>query len=322
MSLAESALKVLVTGGAGFIGSHLVDRLVNCGYSVKVLDNLSTGRLDNIRGHLLNGRVEFVEGDVRDASIVEDCVKDVDMAFHLAAITSVPFSVENPGITFDVNVRGTMNLLRFCSKVGVSKFVFVSSCAVYGEPIFLPVTEEHPTNPISPYAESKLAAEKFCLGFHERRLLPAVVLRLFNVYGLRQGASEYCGVITRFIDRSNRKLPLVVYGDGGQSRDFVNVHDVVEAIVRSIISRNAEGEVFNVGYGEPTSINELANVVLEATKSGLEVTYESAREGDIKNSYANISKASRLLGYKPEVDLGHGLRKLLVGEALYPSENL
>ena len=129
-------------------------------------------------------------------------------------------------------------------------------------------------------------------------------------------------MITRFIDRSNRKLPLVVYGDGGQSRDFVNVHDVVEAIVRSIISRNAEGEVFNVGYGEPTSINELANVVLEATKSGLEVTYESAREGDIKNSYANISKASRLLGYKPEVDLGDGLRKLLVGEALYSNETL
>jgi UDP-glucose 4-epimerase len=320
--LTESALKVLVTGGAGFIGSHLVDRLVNCGYLVRVLDNLSTGRLDNIRGHLSSGRVEFVEGDVRDASIVEPCVEDIGLVFHLAAITSVPFSVENPGITFDVNVRGTMNLLRFCSKVGVSKFVFVSSCAVYGEPRFLPVTEEHPTNPISPYAESKLAAEKFCLGFHERRLLPAVILRLFNVYGLRQGASEYGGVITRFIDRSNRKLPLVVYGDGGQSRDFVNVHDVVEAIVRSIISRNAEGEVFNVGYGEPTSINELANVVLEATKSGLEVAYESARKGDIKHSYANISKASRLLGYKPEVDLGHGLRKLLVGEALYPSETL
>jgi UDP-glucose 4-epimerase len=320
--LAESALKVLVTGGAGFIGSHLVDRLVNCGYLVRVLDNLSTGRLDNIRGHLSSGRVEFVEGDVRDASIVEHCVEDIGLVFHLAAITSVPFSVENPGITFDVNVRGTMNLLRFCSKVGVRKFVFVSSCAVYGEPIFLPVTEEHPTDPISPYAESKLAAEKFCLGFHERRLLPAVILRLFNVYGLRQGASEYCGVITRFIDRSNRKLPLVVYGDGGQSRDFVNVHDVVEAIVRSIISRNAEGEVFNVGYGEPTSINELANVVLEATKSGLEVAYESARGGDIKHSYANISKASRLLGYKPEVDLGDGLRKLLVGEALYQSETL
>jgi UDP-glucose 4-epimerase len=320
--LAESVVKVLVTGGAGFIGSHLVDRLVDCGYLVRVLDNLSTGRLDNIRGHLSSGRVEFIEGDVRDASIVEQCVKDVDMAFHLAAITSVPYSVENPGITFDVNVRGTMNLLRFCSKVGVSKFVFVSSCAVYGEPIFLPVTEEHPTNPISPYAESELAAEKFCLGFHARRLLPAVILRLFNVYGLRQGANEYCGVITRFIDRSNRKLPLVVYGDGGKSRDFVNVQDVVEAIVRSIISRNAEGEVFNIGYGEPTSINELANVVLEATKAGFEVAYESAREGDIKHSYASISKASRLLGYKPEVDLGHGLRKLLVGEALYPSETL
>jgi UDP-glucose 4-epimerase len=315
--LTESALKVLVTGGAGFIGSHLVDRLVNCGYLVRVLDNLSTGRLDNIRGHLSSGRVEFVEGDVRDASIVEPCVEDIGLVFHLAAITSVPFSVENPGITFDVNVRGTMNLLRFCSKVGVSKFVFVSSCAVYGEPRFLPVTEEHPTNPISPYAESKLAAEKFCLGFHERRLLPAVILRLFNVYGLRQGASEYGGVITRFIDRSNRKLPLVVYGDGGQSRDFVCVCDVVEAIVRSVGRKKAEGEIFNVGFGKPVSINELAKTFLEVAELDLGISNEAARAGDIKRSCADISKAEAVLGYNPKVSLKEGLRDLLFKKPLF-----
>jgi UDP-glucose 4-epimerase len=317
MSSAESALQVLVTGGAGFIGSHLVDRLVNCGYRVKVLDNLSTGRLDNIRDHLVTGRVEFVEGDVRDTSIVEHCVKDIDMAFHLAAITSVPFSMKNPDVTFDVNVRGTMNLLRFCSKVGVRKFVFVSSCAVYGEPKFLPVTEKHPTNPISPYAESKLAAEKFCLGFHERQLLPAVILRLFNVYGLRQGTSEYCGVITRFIDRSKHKLPLVVYGDGGQSRDFVCVCDVVEAIVRSVERKKAEGEIFNVGFGKPVSINELAKTFLEVAELDLGISNEAARAGDVNRSFADISKAEAFLGYNPKVGLREGLRDLLFKKPLF-----
>jgi UDP-glucose 4-epimerase len=220
-------LKALVTGGAGFIGSHLVDRLVGTGYGVRVVDDLSTGSLENIRGHLSSGLVEFVEGDVRDVSVVEKCMKGVGVVFHLAAVTSVPFSVEHPKVTFDVNVEGTVNLLRSCSNGKSCRFVFASSCAVYGEPVFLPVTEEHPTDPISPYAESKLEAEKFCLGFCEKRFCDAAVLRFFNVYGPRQGFSEYSGVIRIFMDLCRQRLPLVVYGDGEQSRDFVHLSDVV-----------------------------------------------------------------------------------------------
>jgi UDP-glucose 4-epimerase len=305
------SLKALVTGGAGFIGSHLVDRLVDGGYCVRVVDDLSTGSLENIRGHLSGGMVEFVEGDVRDASVVEGCMEGVGVVFHLAAVTSVPFSVGHPKVTFDVNVKGTVNLLRSCSEGRSCKFVFASSCAVYGESVFLPVTEVHPAGPISPYAESKLAGEKSCLGFCEKRLCDAVVLRFFNVYGPRQGFSEYSGVIRIFMERCRQRLPLVVYGDGEQSRDFVHVSDVVEALVRSAECEAAVGEVFNVGTGEATTVNELAEAFLELSGSDLGVFHEAERAGDLKQSYADISKAERLLGYHPKVCLKDGLRDLL-----------
>jgi UDP-glucose 4-epimerase len=306
----------LVTGGAGFIGSHVVDRLVAEGCWVRVVDNLSTGKLENISGHVERGKVDFVEGDIRDASVAEKSVEDVDVVVHLAAQISVPFSVENPSFTFDVNVKGTMNLLRSCAEKKVGRLVFVSSCAVYGEPTFLPVTEEHPTNPISPYAESKLAAEKFCLGFHEKKLLQSVVLRLFNVYGPRQGLNDYSGVITRFIDRGRRGLPLVVYGDGWQTRDFVNIRDVVEAVSGAIESDYAEGKVFNIGFGVPTSVNELAEIILESAGLSLQVLHDEPRLGEIRHSYADISKAEKLLRYRPKVSLKDGLRALLEEKAV------
>ena len=257
--------KVLVTGGAGFIGSHVVDRLVNEGYEVRVLDNLSTGKLDNIQGHLSSGKVEFVKGDIRDASLVKKSLEDVNVVIHLAALVSVPLSIENPNLTFDINLLGTLNLLRSSIEKHIDKFVFISSCAVCGDPESLPVTEQTRTNPISPYAESKLIGERYCLGFSERQLLHSVVLRFFNVYGPRQGMNDYSGVITRFIDRCKQKLPLTIYGDGSQTRDFVNVKDVAEAVLASTKSSKAEGEVFNIGSGKPTSINELAKTIIELT---------------------------------------------------------
>ena len=305
------SMKVLVTGGAGFIGSHVVDRLVKDGYAVRVIDDLSTGRLDNIKGHLSSGRVDFVKGDIRDASLVRKRLDGVSMVVHLAALTSVPFSVENPDLTFDVNLLGTLNLLRSSIEARVDRFVFVSSCAVCGDPEFLPVNEEAPTNPISPYAESKLVAERYCLGFNERQLLRSVVLRFFNVYGPRQGMNDYSGVITRFIDRTRHKLPLVIYGDGSQTRDFVNVHDVAEAVLASMKSSKVEGEVFNIGSGKPTTINELAKTVLELAGVDLKICYENSRAGDIKDSYADISKAKKFLGYEPKVSLKAGLQALL-----------
>lgn len=307
------ARKVLVTGGAGFIGSHLVDRLVSGDCKVRVIDNLSTGKLANISQHVGKGAVDFVKGDIRDFELAKKCVIDVDAVVHLAAIISVPFSVKHPEATYETNVAGTLNLLNACAEAKVSKFVFISSCAVYGEPEYLPVDELHPTNPISPYAESKLLGERHCLDFHKRRLLKSVVLRLFNVYGPRQGVNDYSGVITKFIDRSKRKMPLIIYGDGSQTRDFVNVHDVVEAVLKALETEKAAGEIFNIGFGVATSINELAQHILDLAGLDLEISYEQPRAGDIKDTYADISKAEKLLGYAPVVSLHDGLRALFFG---------
>jgi len=311
---------VLVTGGAGFIGSHLVDRLVKSDYHVRVLDNLSTGNLSNIENHIDSGKIDFIEGDIEDAELVKKCTRDISAVVHLAARTSVPFSVENPDATCATNIMGTLNLLVSSAERKVGKFVFISSCAVYGEPKYLPLDEKHLTEPISPYAESKLIAEQFCLGFHKRQLLTSVVLRLFNVYGPRQSINDYSGVITRFIDRGKQGLPLVIYGDGSQTRDFVNVHDVSEAILSSLETDNAEGEILHIGSGVPTSIRALAEAVLESAGLNVEIIHEKPRLGDIKHSYANVSKAKKLLGYEPKVSLRDGLQDLLAENVLSINE--
>ena len=308
--------KVVVTGGAGFIGSHLVNRLVDNGYAVTVVDNLSTGNLANIRNHVETGKIDFIKGDICDASLVKQTIEDVDTVFHLAAQTSVPFSMKNPQLTYETNVAGTLNLLAACARQKVHKFVLASSCAVYGEPRYLPVDEKHPNSPISPYAESKLAAERYCLGFHERQLCCSVVMRLFNVYGPRQSLNDYSGVITKFIERSKQKLPLVVYGNGSQTRDFVNVQDVVDVFLASMEKSEAEGEVFNVGSGKPTSINELAKTILELSGVNTTVSYHAPRLGDITNSYADISKAQKILGYQPKFSLTKGLEAMIAENAL------
>jgi UDP-glucose 4-epimerase len=307
---------VLVTGGAGFIGSHVVDRLVNEGYNVRVIDNLSTGKLENIQRHIDCGSVDFVNADIRDGKAVEKSVENVDIVVHLAALVSVPLSVENPDLTFDINLLGTLNLLRASANKNIDRFVFISSCAVCGNPQTLPVSEKTTTNPLSPYAESKLVGENYCLGFHARQLLPSVVLRFFNVYGSRQGMNDYSGVITRFIERIKNKEPLVIYGDGLQTRDFVNVKDVADAVFTSATGEGIEGEVFNVGTGNAVTINELATTLLELSGSNLEIKHENPRSGDIKDSYADISKAKRLLGFKPKVTLKRGLQALLEEELM------
>ncbi len=309
--------KVLVTGGAGFIGSHVVDRLVKDGYKVKVLDNLSSGKLDNIQGHLSSKRVDFVKGDIRDVSFVRKSFEGIDTIIHMAALVSVPLSIENPTLTFDINLLGTLNMLRTSIEKHVNRFVFISSCAVCGDPASLPVSEKTEAHPISPYAESKLIGERYCLGFSERQMLRSVVLRFFNVYGPRQGMNEYSGVITRFIERCKNKLPMTIYGDGFQTRDFVNVEDVARAVSISVKSK-VDGEVFNIGSGHATSINELAKTILELADIDLEICHEKPRSGDIRASYADISKARKLLGYKPQVSLREGLRCLVQEKIVAP----
>lgn len=201
------------------------------------------------------------------------------------------------------------------SKAKVDKFVFISSCAVCGDPKVLPVTEETPTNPISPYAESKLIGERYCQGFCERGLLHTVILRFFNVYGPRQGTNDYSGVITRFIDFTKNKSPLTIYGNGLQTRDFVNVADIARAVVAAIKSP-VENEIFNVGSGKATSINELAQTILSLVGADSKIQYLAARSGDILDSYADISKARKILGYEPKVSLKEGLKTLIDSESV------
>jgi UDP-glucose 4-epimerase len=303
---------VLVTGGAGFIGSHVVDTLVNHGFDIKVIDDLSTGKLSNIERHINSGKVSFIKGDIRDDSVIKQVIHGIDVVIHMAALISIPLSFKNPELTYDVNVRGTINLLRLSANIGIDRFVFISSCAVYGDPERLPVTEQTKTSPISPYAISKLLGERYCLGFSQRELLNTAVLRFFNVYGARQVIGDYSGVITKFVNCCKQNKPLTIYGDGSQTRDFVHVSDIANAVVACSEKSGISGETFNIGSGKVTSINELAKTVLSLTGSNLQINYKESRVGDIQSSYADISKATKLLNYKPTISIKEGIQTLLV----------
>lgn len=308
----EGHSKILVTGGAGFIGSHLVDRLIKEGYEVVVLDNLFTGDIENITHHLDNGMFCLVKGNVRSPANVKEAIRNVDAVFHLAAIVSVPLSIEKPLFVNDVNLRGTLNLLEASSKADVKRFIYTSSCAVYGEAGHFPIDEHCPTNPMSPYAVSKLAAEYYCKVFHKNYGLNTLSLRYFNVYGPRQAKTPYSGVITQFINRLKQGEPPIIYGDGQQTRDFVQVEDVVEANMLALNCQHSAGDVINVGTGKSTTINELANLSIEFFgQAHLKPVYRAPREGDIRNSYADIGKAEKMLGYKPKIALKKGIRMLL-----------
>lgn len=308
----EDYSRILVTGGAGFIGSHLVDRLTEEGYEVVVLDNFFSGNLENIKQHLKSGMVHLVKGDVIVSDNVKEAIRNVDAVFHLAAIVSVPLSLENPLLVNDVNVKGTLTLLEASLKADVKWFTYASSCAVYGEVDRLPIDERCPPSPISTYAVSKLAAECYCKVFCENYGLDTLGLRYFNVYGPRQAGDSYSGVIKQFIDRLKHRRPPIIYGDGQQTRDFVHVKDVVEANVLALKCQRGAGEVINVGTAKSTTINQLANLLIGFSgQARLEPVFREPREGDIRNSYADIEKAEKMLGYKPKITLKKGLEMLL-----------
>jgi len=301
--------KILVTGGAGFIGSHVVDKLVQRGFKVRVLDNLSTGSIENIKHHVEAGRVELIVGDVRNVNEVAKAVEGVDAVIHEAALTSVPRSIEDPAATHDVNVTGTLNLLRACLNAGVKRFIYASSSSIYGETETLPKKEDMPAKPISPYAASKLAAESYCLAFHKAYGLEAVALRYFNVYGPRQTYGPYSGVITIFINRLLAGEPPIIYGDGTQTRDFTYVDDAAEATVTALESSVAVGNAINIATGRQTSVNQLAKTLIGIVgRNTIKPVYAPPRKGDIKHSYADISKAVKLLNYKPKFSLEDGLK--------------
>ena len=303
--------RILVTGGAGFIGSHLVDRLIAEDLEVVVLDNLQGGKLGNIRQHIDKKNFRFVRDDIRNSDLVKDLVRDVDAVFHHAAIVSVPQSIEDPALVNDVNVNGTLNLLKASLDSNVKRFIYASSCAVYGDVENLPIKENSELKPLSPYGVSKLAAESYVKVFYKVFGLETVCLRCFNVYGPRQVYGPYSGVITQFIDRLEKDLPLVIFGDGEQTRDFVHVRDVVEANMLTLKDRGIIGEASNIATGAATTINQLAKILLEVThKTRLRLIHTEPRRGDIRHSVADISRAKKELRYEPRISLKEGLKEL------------
>jgi nucleoside-diphosphate-sugar epimerase len=302
--------KALVTGGAGFIGSHIVDRLMAEGYDVGVLDNFATGDMRNLAKHL-SQRIAIHDVDIRDYDAVRKVVQEYRSVIHQAALNNVTRSVDDPGLVNDVNVTGTLNLLRASVEHNVERFVYASSSTVYGETETLPKRESMSTVPSSPYGTSKLAAENYCRVFAKVYGLKTVSLRYFNVYGPRQkgGFGYYTGVIPSFIRWASEGRAPTVYGDGSQTRDFTFVQDIVDANILSLTSpRIIGGEVYNIAGGRTISINELALMVTSLLdRPDLQPVYVEARKGDIKASYADISKATDGLGYRPKFSLTRGL---------------
>jgi UDP-glucose 4-epimerase len=300
----------LVTGGAGFIGSHIVDALLARGNQVKVLDNLSTGRLENLTH--IRDKIEFIAGDLRDEAAVRQAVAGVEAIFHLAALVSVPESVQRPLEAEQVNAIGTLHLLQAAQAVGVRRLVFSSTCAVYGDEPTLPKTERMPPAPQSPYAISKLAAEGYCKFFTGVHGLETVILRYFNVYGPRQDpSSAYSGVISIFVNKLSQGTAPLIYGDGEQSRDFVFVADVTRANLIASTHPTAAGHIFNIGTGRPATINRLFKALCTIFNCNVQPTYRPARPGDIRHSYADPGAALAGLGWSAQVPLEEGLRRLV-----------
>jgi len=298
--------KVVVTGGAGFIGSHLAQELTRQGYHVIILDDLSTGKLENIEDLLGKESVEFVKDSITDLPLLQKIFHDVDYVFHQAAIPSVPRSIDNPLASHDVNVSGTLNVLLAARRNSAKKVIYASSSSVYGDTPTLPKREDMMPNPLSPYAVTKLAGEYYCLVFHQVYGLPTVCLRYFNVYGPRQDpTSQYAAVIPKFITRAFEGNSPIIFGDGKQTRDFTFIKDVVEANIRAVKS-NACGP-FNIARGESVTINELAKLVINIVGKNIELIHQEPRAGDVRHSLADISRA-RAFGYEPKYSLEEGLR--------------
>jgi UDP-glucose 4-epimerase len=305
-------VKALVTGGAGFIGSNLVNALVERGDDVRVLDNFSTGNRANLEGLDL----EVVEGELRSYERVHAAVRGIEVVYHLGALGSVPRSVQDPLTSSAVNVEGTLNVLLAARDEGVRRVIFSSSTSVYGSSLELPTSESTPLDPISPYGVAKLAAERYCISFSRvYHSFETVVLRYFNVFGPRQTPhSQYAGVVPLFIAAIDAGEPITVYGDGEQSRDFTYVGNVVDATIRAAEAEGVSGRVFNIGAASPATVNQLAETIGTILGKPIERRFEPPRAGDIRDSWADITAAREALGYEPHVDLTSGLE--LTAEAI------
>jgi nucleoside-diphosphate-sugar epimerase len=302
----------LVTGGAGFIGSNIVEELVKRGEKVRVLDNFATGKRENLSAWM--DRIELVEGDIRSFHLLREAVEGVDFILHQAALPSVPRSVKDPLTSNEVNVSGTLNILEAAKDEGVERVVYASSSSIYGDLETLPKTEDMLPKPLSPYAVSKLAGEKYCQVFTRLYGLKTIALRYFNVFGPRQDPnSQYAAVIPRFIRMIRNDEPPVVFGDGEQSRDFTFVENVVHANLLGCDDRAAEfsGEVFNIACGKRVTVNRMIEFINRNLKKSVKPSFSPPRAGDVKHSLANIGKAQQLLGYGVKVEFEAGLEALM-----------
>ena len=301
-------MKVLITGGAGFIGSNLADGLLRDGHEVRILDNFSTGHRANL-AHIAD-EVEVVEGDLRSYERVSRAVRGCEAVFHEGAMPSVPRSVQDPLTSSEINIGGTLNVILAARDEGTRRVVFASSSSVYGDAPGFPRVETQATSPLAPYAVSKLAAEQFCRVAHIVYGLETVALRYFNVFGRRQDPfSQYSAVIPKFIIAMKERRSPTIYGDGTQSRDFTHIDDVVSANLLAMRAPGAAGGIFNIACGRQVSLNDLVAELNGVLETAIEPTYVDPRPGDVKHSLADVGRAERELGFRAEVEFGEGLRR-------------
>lgn len=301
--------KVVVTGGAGFIGSNLAELLADRGYHVIILDDLSTGKKENIDALLKRPSVEFIQGSITDLTLLQKVFKNAIYVFHQAAIPSVPRSIENPKASHEVNATGTLNVLLAARDNGIKKVIYASSSSVYGDTPTLPKVEDMIPNPQSPYAITKLTGEYYCRVFERVYGLPTVCLRYFNVYGPNQDPkSQYAAAIPKFISNIVKNRPPIIFGDGEQSRDFTFIRDVTKANI--LVAESDTSGIFNIGRGERLTVNQLTDLIIKLMGCGVKPIYYDSRVGDVRHSLADISKAKEF-GYQPKYSLMVGLKETI-----------
>ena len=301
---------VLVTGGAGFIGSNLTEALLQRGHIVRVLDDFSTGKKENLIFGKGYPSLEIVEGDIRDLGTCRKAIKGMEYVFHQGALPSVQRSVEDPETSNAVNVGGTLNILLAAREKGVKRVIYASSSSVYGDTPTLPKDEEMPSNPLSPYALQKYIGEQYCRLFYQLYGLETISLRYFNIFGPKQDPNSlYSAVIPKFIDALVRDHPPVIFGDGEQSRDFTYIENVVQANLLAMSAAHLHGEAINVACGEKTSLNQLLDVLKKILGSKQSPIYEEPRKGDVRHSLADVRRAKEIINYEPKVGIEFGLKK-------------
>jgi nucleoside-diphosphate-sugar epimerase len=302
-------LKVLVTGGSGFIGSSLANYLLKNNYDVIIFDNLSNSSKEKITS-LTNKGAKFVEGDILNYNLLSSSLVDVDFVIHLAAKISVSESILNPSQTFEINVNGTINVLNACVENHIHNIIVASSAAVYGESTTLPISEQSQINPISPYGESKIMMEKELEKFTKIHNLNSIILRFFNIYGKGQ-TEDYAGVIVKFLESISENKSLIIYGDGSFTRDFISLEDVIDSIHNAMLHiEKKHANIYNIGTGKFVSIKELANIMYKISGKSLPIEFRTARKGDIRHSQTLIDLARLELGFSPKITLEEGLKKL------------